>query len=284
MNYRKDTHLGLWRHAVLAGSVAGIVVLVAACGGSSSKSSTAAPASAHSASSQSASTLAKFCSDDANDANLENQLGDDPDPSDPATHALLVTDLNVLKAEVGEAPNAIRSDVQTLEGVIATAAAGKTEYGESKFDKYTNAVDAIDNWTNDNCPDTSDSDGNGAPAAGNTADNNSTNQPSDSTGETSDQSSATDDSTNSTVMNDCVEYFESGADGSVPDNPTTTCNCVISYLTSPDGLAAAGGGSYSVADLESEFEQSTEEGIPSVAADDAGSCLQGTNADPSADW
>jgi hypothetical protein len=170
--------------------------LVAACGGSASKSSTAAPASGHSASGQSANSLAKFCSDDANEVDLENQVGDDPDPSDPATHALIVKAVKNLKVEVSEAPRSIESDLQTLENDTATVAAGKTPQGESNYNEYNDAIDAINNWTGANCPDTSSTDNNtgsnDAAANDNSNGFNSINNQSDNSGGSSDQSTATD--------------------------------------------------------------------------------------------
>jgi hypothetical protein len=149
----------LLRRALVGVAATAVVVLAAGCGGSSSRSGTAVAEVNKSASA----SISKFCTDNNNEIDVENQIGDNPDLSDPdtqATFAKLVADLKVM---VSEAPATIRSSVQTLESDAADAATSKIPPGgQGKFDA---AINAINNWTDANCPDdssTNDSSGSNA--------------------------------------------------------------------------------------------------------------------------
>lgn len=140
-----QTRLAVLRNALATGSLAAIVVLGTACGASGSKGPAAATPPG-----QDATSLTKFCSDDANEVNIEDQLGTNPDPSDPATRALLAKDTDALKREARDAPSAIKSDLKTLTSDTEAAAAGKT-LPASNDGPYNDAVDAVNNWTDTNC-------------------------------------------------------------------------------------------------------------------------------------
>jgi hypothetical protein len=241
MNNRiSGTHSTRWQRALLGGSTVAIVVLLAACGGSPGKSSTAAPARGQSASGLSASgqnvnSLAKFCSDDTNETALENQIGGTPDLADPATHALLVQDLNDLKAMVGEAPSAIKHDLETMESVTATAAAGKDPQGESLYNEYTTDIDNVNNWVTANCPATSGN-GNSSSASGTSSSGGTSASSTGSSSGSGGSGGSTDQ-----LISTCVSDFQSGNWGATDStDPTPFCNCAINgWLTtsSPEDIA-----------------------------------------------